>query len=67
MTIYSNLNLENLSIDQLYNLRSCFLDIASALDQVATDFENLHLSDATTDEVVDACIQASKVISRAKA
>lgn len=67
MTIDSNLKLVNLSTEQLYNLCSCFLEIANILDQVATDFENLYISDASTDELSDACKQASKVINKAKA
>lgn len=66
MTIDSNLKLGNLSIVQLDKLRSCFLDIASILDEVATDFENIHLSDTATDEVTDARTRASEVISKAR-
>jgi hypothetical protein len=66
MNIDSKLKLENLSTDELYNLRSFFTNITSVLDRLATDFENLHLLDGITDEVVDARTKASEVISRAK-
>lgn len=46
----SNLKLENLSVDQLDKLRSCFLDIADILEKIATDFENINSSDTVTDE-----------------
>jgi hypothetical protein len=66
VTIDSTLKLTNLSIEQLDKLRSCFLDIASILDEVATDFENINLSDTATDEVMDALTQAREAIGKAR-
>jgi hypothetical protein len=66
VTIDSNLKLENSSIEQLNKIHSCFLDIASILDEVATDFENINVLDTATDGVIDARTKAREVISKAR-
>jgi hypothetical protein len=66
VTIDLNLKLENLSIEQLNKIHSCFLDIASILDEVATDFENINVLDTEADEVMDVRTKAREVIIKAR-
>lgn len=66
MTTDSNLKLENLSVEHLKMLRSCFLDIADILEKVASDFDNIILPDIVTDEEMDTRKLTNEVISKAR-
>jgi hypothetical protein len=67
MNLNSNSDGEKFSIDELLKIRSCFLELAGILENVATEFENLRLLDDSTDEALNMRLQANQAISRAKA